>query len=61
MMDGYVLSKLQTIPVQLIPEIGVQIKFHEFFKKLTGRDLDYPPVSVDDEIRLLNDEINIII
>lgn len=42
MMDGYVLSKLETIPVQLIPEIGVQIKFHEFFKKLTGRDLDYP-------------------
>jgi hypothetical protein len=46
MMDGYVLSKLETIPVQLIPEIGVQIKFHEFFKKLTGRDLDYPAVSV---------------
>ncbi len=45
-MDGYVLSKLETIPVKLIPEIGDQIKFHEFFKKLTGRDLDYPAVSV---------------
>ena len=60
-MDGYALSKLQTIPIRLIPEIGIQIKFQEFFKKFTGRDLDYPPVSVDDEIRLLNDEINIII
>jgi len=31
-MDGYVLSKLETIPVKLIPEIGDQIKFHEFLK-----------------------------
>ena len=44
MIDGYILSKLERMPITLMPEIGVQIRFHEFFKKLTGRDLIYPNV-----------------
>ena len=45
MIDGYILSKMTAIPVTLLPEIGNQIKFVDFYQKISnGRELPYPPV-----------------
>lgn len=45
MIDGYVLSRIQYIPVEILPEIGNQIKFCEFYNDFTGRSLPYPTVN----------------
>lgn len=54
MIDGYILSRMQTIPVSLLPETGNQIKFCQFYHDFTGKDLDYPPVrSFKNSLRLV--------
>ena len=57
MIDGHIISKMNAIPVTLIPEIGIQIKFCDLYEDLTGKTIEYPPVSEllsnqnDDSIR----------